>query len=80
MAGTDDALREYLDETLHTLDAAYRELLALHNHHYPKCGGGCPAHSVLASLAHQIIRTLEVQEAVGYSTSKAEEVRRAGHL
>ena len=79
MAGTDEALREYLDETLHTLDAAYRELLALHNHHYPKCSGGCPAHSVLASLAHQIIRTVEVQEAVGYLTTKAEKAERAGH-
>jgi len=79
MAGTDDALREYLDETLHTLDAAYRELLALHSHHYPKCSGGCPAHSVLTSLAHQIIRTIEVQEAIGYPTTKAEEAERAGH-
>ena len=80
MAGTDDKLREYLAETLCTLDAAYRELLSLHSHHYPKCGGGCPAHSVLTSLAHQIIRTLEVQEAAGYSTPKAEEAGRAGHL
>ena len=79
MAGTDDALREYLAETLHTLDAAYRELLALHSHYYPKCGGGCPTHSVLASLAHQIIRTVEVQEAIRYHTTKAEGAERAGH-
>ena len=79
MAGTDDALREYLDETLHTLDAAYRELLAIHNYHYPKCRGSCSAHSVLASLAHQIIRTIELQEAIGYPITKAEGVERAGH-
>ena len=78
MAGTDDALREYLAETLCALDAAYRELLALHNHHYPKCSGGCPAHSILTSLARQIIRTIEVQEALGYLTTKAEEAERAG--
>lgn len=74
MAEINTELRTYIDDVGAVLTDAYRELHAMHNYHYPDCGGGCPAHEILSRLAGLIIRTIELPERLGYSdTARSED-------
>lgn len=67
MAGIDEELCGYLDQTVKVLHEAFTELRDMHRYSYPDCKGGCPAHHVLTRLTEQAIRTQALRTALGYT-------------
>lgn len=67
MAGIDEELCGYLDQTFDVLQDAFVELEAIHRYYYPNCNGGCPTHHILTRLKEQTIRTQALRTALGYA-------------